>query len=86
LKARHRRFTGIGGERDDTDTLITRGNLARGRGEAGDVAGAITEDEALLPDMVRVLGPDHRDTLKTRGNLAYWRGEAGDVAARSTQS
>ena len=27
----------------------------------------------LLPDMPRVLGPDHPDTLKTRSNIAFWR-------------
>ena len=34
----------------------------------------------LLPDRVRVLGPDHPDTLTTRHNLASWRGAAGDPA------
>jgi hypothetical protein len=30
--------------------------------------------EALLPDMDRVLGPDHPDTLITRDNLAALHG------------
>ncbi len=34
----------------------------------------------LLPDVLRILGPDHRDTLITRGNLAFWWGETGDAA------
>jgi hypothetical protein len=65
---------------DHPATLTARGNLARWRGESGDVAGAISEYQALLADRVRVLGPDHRDTLDTRYDLARWRGEGGDVA------
>lgn len=38
----------------------------------------------LLPDMLRVLGPDHPHTLITRHNLAYWREEAGDVSGAAT--
>jgi NB-ARC domain/Domain of unknown function (DUF4062)/Tetratricopeptide repeat len=63
---------------DHPDTLITRHNLARWRGEAGDPTGAASALEHLLTDYLRVLGPDHPDTLSTRSNLAYWRGEAGD--------
>ena len=44
------------------------------------MAGAVAELEALLADLVRVLGADHPGTLAARGNLAGWRGEAGDVA------
>ncbi len=29
--------------------------------------------ELLLPDMLRVLGPDHHHTLTTHSNLAFWR-------------
>ena len=47
------------------------------RGEAGDAAGAFAELEMLLPDMPRVLGPDHPDTLKTRSNIAFWRTKLG---------
>ncbi|WP_331746107.1 tetratricopeptide repeat protein [Streptomyces virginiae] len=36
--------------------------------------------EQLLPDRLRVLGPDHPDTLTTRHDLAHWRGRAGDPA------
>lgn len=32
----------------------------------------------LLPELDRLVGPNHRDTLVTR-NLAAWRGEAGDT-------
>ena len=28
--------------------------------------------DRLLPDLVRVLGPDHPYTLTTRNNIAYW--------------
>ena len=50
---------------DDPDILALRGNLGFWRGEAGDAAGVFAELEMLLPDMLRVLGPDHPDTLKT---------------------
>ncbi|MEU8004405.1 tetratricopeptide repeat protein [Catellatospora sp. NPDC049111] len=59
---------------DDPDTLVTRGNLAYWRGEAGDAAGAVAAYEQLLDDQLRVLGPDHPNTLATRNNLAGWRG------------
>ena len=48
------------------------------------MAGAVAELEALLADLVRVLGADHPGTLAARGNLAGWRGEAGDVAGAVT--
>ena len=35
----------------------------------------------LLPDQVRVLGPDHPDVLTTRANIASWTGQCGDAAA-----
>ncbi|PJN36720.1 tetratricopeptide repeat protein [Streptomyces sp. CB02959] len=62
------------------DTLTTRSNLARWRGEAGDAAGAAAALAELLADQTRVLGPDHPHTLITRHNLARRRGAAGDVA------
>ncbi|WAC92613.1 tetratricopeptide repeat protein [Mycobacterium sp. Aquia_213] len=65
---------------DNPDTLITRQNLARWRGEAGDVAGAVADYQMLLADEVRVLDGDDHALLITRGSLAFWRGEAGDVA------
>jgi hypothetical protein len=44
--------------------------------------------KALLPDQLRVLGPDHPDTLTTRHNLAHWRDKASDTsgAARDAGS
>ncbi|MFE3637501.1 NB-ARC domain-containing protein, partial [Streptomyces sp. NPDC059168] len=41
---------------DHPDTLTTRSNLARWRGEAGDAVGAAEASADLLEDMVRVLG------------------------------
>ena len=67
------------------DTLVTRGNLARWTGEAGDPAAARDLFAALLPVHERVLGPEHPDTLVTRANLAFWTGEAGDPAAARDQ-
>ncbi|GAA2788948.1 tetratricopeptide repeat protein [Nonomuraea dietziae] len=58
---------------DHPGTLITRGNLAAGRGRAGDAAGAVAAYEETLADYERVLGSDHPDTLTIRRNLAAWR-------------
>jgi hypothetical protein len=44
-----------------------------------DARKALALFEALLPDMVRVLGPDNPVTLATRGNLARWTGEVGNA-------
>jgi hypothetical protein len=33
----------------------------------------------LLPDQVRVLGPDHVDTLLTRASIAVLTGQYGDT-------
>jgi hypothetical protein len=35
------------------------------------VAGALRLFQEMLPDLVRVLGPDHPDTLRTRSSIAY---------------
>ena len=40
--------------------------------------------EGLLPDMARVLGPDHPHTLTTRGNLANAHRQAGNVSTAIT--
>jgi hypothetical protein len=71
---------------DHPVTLLTRGNLAFWHADSGDVAGAITEFEALLADYLRVLGADHPDTLTTRNNLASLRGASGDVAGAIAES
>jgi hypothetical protein len=34
--------------------------------------------QALIPDQLRVLGPDHPDTLASRHGLAWAVGQAGD--------
>ena len=53
--------------------MPTCGNIANWRGLAGDPAGAATAAEAMLTDMLRVLGPDHPRTLTARANLACWQ-------------
>jgi hypothetical protein len=57
-----------------------RGIDALRRGEAGDVAGAISDLESLLAEQVRTLGADHADTLDTRTYSAKTRWRAGDLA------
>jgi hypothetical protein len=34
----------------------------------------------LLPDLARVLGPDHPNTLATRNSIAAWADDNGDAA------
>jgi hypothetical protein len=58
------------------NTLITRSNVARWTGEAGDAAGARDQFAALLPVRERVSGPEHPATLTTRANLAHWTEKA----------
>ena len=62
------------------DTLSTRNNIAHWTGQIGDPALALRLFRELLPDLVRVLGPDHPATLTTRNNIAGWTGQAGDPA------
>ena len=50
---------------DYRDTRKTRRNLAQWRGEAGDVASAVAEFEALVGHQTRVLSADHPDTTMT---------------------
>lgn len=53
-------------------TLRRRASLVHWTGLAGEPARARDLCAALLPDLRRILGPDHPDTLKTRQSLAYW--------------
>lgn len=45
------------------DTLSGRANIALWTGKSGDPAGALRLFQELLPDLMRVLCPDHPDTL-----------------------
>ena len=47
------------------------GIIALWTGETGDHRGALALMEQLLPDLTRVLGPDHPHTLTIRSNIAY---------------
>jgi hypothetical protein len=55
--------------------LDTRHECARWRGEAGDVAGAVTAFKAVAADRTRVLGADHPHTLVSRHEYARWQSE-----------
>jgi hypothetical protein len=70
----HRRERTLG--LDHPDALLTRHELARFTGMAGDAPGASDQYADLLPTTERVLGPDHPRTLATRSNLAYWTKKA----------
>jgi hypothetical protein len=70
---------------DHRHALVTRGNLAHFRGQAGDAAGAAADLTELIPDLIRVLGPDSNETLAARGNLAEFRGRAGDLAGAADE-
>ena len=58
---------------DHPGTLVARHNIARWRGESGDVAGALAALQEVLDDRVRVLGPDHPSVLTTSRNLEVVR-------------
>jgi hypothetical protein len=40
----------------------------------------------LLPDRVRVLGPDHTDVLTTRNNVAGWTAQSGGDAGHESEA
>jgi hypothetical protein len=65
---------------DDPDSLTTRSNIAYWTGQCGDARQALRLSRELLPDQVRVLGPDHVDSLITRSNIAAWTGNCGYLA------
>jgi hypothetical protein len=50
-------------------------------GRSGDPAAALRLSQDLLPDLVRVLGPDHPYTLTTRDYIAHWT----EVLSANTQ-
>ncbi|HUP07282.1 MAG TPA: serine/threonine-protein kinase [Caldimonas sp.] len=52
------------------DTLVARVQMARAAYYAGDFAAALREAQAFVPDMERVLGPNHMNTLAGRGLLS----------------
>lgn len=70
---------------DHPATIVVRNNLASWRAQSGDVAGAVTELEALIIDQLKVLGADHPHTLAARKNLASCRRDAGTVARAVTE-
>ncbi|KUL79598.1 hypothetical protein ADL34_04265 [Streptomyces sp. NRRL WC-3605] len=61
------------------DTLSTRFNLARWRGEAAGAPVGVAAFEEFPGDEEGGLGPQHPDTLTTRGHIADWRRKAGSV-------
>jgi hypothetical protein len=78
--------------RDTTPSLagagLHGGSVAVNARHGADHEAAIIELEALLPEMARVLAPDHLDTLTTRHNLAHWPDKASNTsgAARDAGS
>ena len=66
-------------------TLISRANLARWTGEAGDAAGARDQLAALAPAFVRAFGAEHSSSLTAAAALARFTGEAGDAVGARDQ-
>jgi hypothetical protein len=70
----HAGDSGLICSRDRSGALVARGGVplaANWTGYCGDGAWALRLSQELLPDIERVLGPDHPDTLATRSNIAY---------------
>jgi hypothetical protein len=65
---------------DDSDTLISRVNLAYSYRSAGELGRAIPLYEATLLSMDRILGSDHPNTLRLRNDLASVYELAGDMS------
>ena len=66
-------------------TLISRANLARWTGEAGDAAGARDQFAALVLAFVRAFGTEHPSSLTAAAALARFTGEAGDAVGARDQ-
>ncbi len=63
---------------DHPDTITARANLAVSYSSAGQLDKAITLEEQVLADSVRVLGEDHPDTITARANLAVGLWQTGE--------
>jgi DNA-binding MarR family transcriptional regulator len=59
--------------------LRIRGEVAYWTGEAGDPTRALTLYTELLPDRLRILGPDHPDTLTTLNAIADRASDFSDI-------
>ena len=60
--------------------VVARYEIADLQGQAGDVAGALSAIEQLLPEALAQFGPDHPNTMRMRDSLAGWRAAVGDLA------
>jgi len=56
------------------------------RRDHGDAAAALRLSGELLPDMVRVLGPDHPNVLTIRANIAAWTARSGANAEYESEA
>jgi hypothetical protein len=63
---------------DHPETLVSRAKLARGRQQAGDLPGALSDYEKLLPDLVRALGRERAGSLDV-GTTRPIDVESGDI-------
>jgi hypothetical protein len=63
---------------DHPYTLRIRSGLAQWTGEAGEPGGARDQYAALIPDLERVLGPDHPNTQADSRALFRWSQEANN--------
>ena len=67
------------------DTLTTRVNLAKWRGEAGDPVGAFSAYSELLADALQLHDRHDPLMLRIRNNQAHWQGRTGDVAGAARE-
>jgi hypothetical protein len=61
---------------DSPDWLCARAKLAEYTGKAGNPVGARDEYAALLPDFIKVHGPEDKVTRSVRRSLHHWASEA----------
>ena len=70
-----RQSDGYSGSHHHPGTLGIRTNVAALTGQTGDDCRALRLFRALLPDLERMLGPDHPDAVTTRNNIAALTGQ-----------
>jgi hypothetical protein len=73
---------------DHPQTLVTRIELAKWHGKAGDVVGATAELELVIADQARILSRNHPQRIAARYELANVHGMSGhpDIAVAELET